>query len=77
MQHLQGIHTYGEASVARRDEERALAVRLLLESRTFSGGVWSIFIGRKPLTPSSISNMGLIDDIPLSTLMGFTTFVAH
>jgi hypothetical protein len=39
--------------------------------------VWSIFIGRKTPTPSSISNTGLIDGVPLSTLMGFTTFVAH
>jgi hypothetical protein len=47
------------------------------KSRAFSGGVWSIFIGRKPSTPSSISNTGLIDGVPLPTLMGFTTFVAH
>jgi hypothetical protein len=56
-----------------------LAARLLLESRPFSGGVWSIFIGRNPPThtPSSISNTRLIDGVPLPTLMGFTTFVAH
>jgi hypothetical protein len=59
------------------DEERALAA-LLLESRPFSGGVWSIFIGRTPThTPSSISNTRLIDGAPLPTLMDFTTFVAH
>jgi hypothetical protein len=34
-------------------------------------------LGGKPPTPSSISNMGLIDGVPLTTLMGFTTFVAH
>jgi hypothetical protein len=48
-----------------------------LVSRAFSGVVWSIFIGRKSPIPSSISNMGLIDGVPIPTLMGFTTFVAH
>jgi hypothetical protein len=30
-----------------------------------------------PHTPSSISNTGLIDDVPLPTLIGFITFAAH
>jgi hypothetical protein len=51
--------------------------QLLFESRTFSGGVWYIFIRRKTPTPSSISNTGLIDGVPLPMLTGFTTFVAH
>jgi hypothetical protein len=29
------------------------------------------------ISPSYINNTGLIDGVPLPTLMGFTTFVAH
>jgi hypothetical protein len=54
MQHLQGIHTYGGGSDAHRTARSASATRrerwrrgCYLKSRAFSGGVWSIFIGRK------------------------------
>jgi hypothetical protein len=46
--YLQGIHAYEEGSVACRTARSAWAARLLLESRAFSGGVWSIFIERNP-----------------------------
>jgi hypothetical protein len=36
-----------------------------------------IYWEEPPHTSLSISNTGLIDDVFLPTLMGFTTFVAH
>jgi hypothetical protein len=33
--------------------------------------------GEETPIPSSISNTGLIDGVPLPTLMGFTTFVTY
>jgi hypothetical protein len=59
------------------DEERALAARLLFKVVPFQEGCGPYLLGGKPPTPSSISNTGLIDGVPLPTLMGFTTFVAH
>jgi hypothetical protein len=83
MQHLRGIHTYREGSVARRllgprvRRGESVGGAAALESRAFSGGFVPYLLGGKPPTPSSISNTGLIDGVPLPTLMGFTTFVAH
>jgi hypothetical protein len=55
-----------------------LAARLLLEKVvSFQEGCDLYLLGGKPPTPSSISNTGLIDGVPLPILMGFTTFVAH
>jgi hypothetical protein len=55
-----------------------LTARLLLEKVVpFRRGVVHIFIERKPPIPSSISNTRVIDGVPLPTLMGFATFVAH
>jgi hypothetical protein len=55
-----------------------LAARLLLEKVvSFQEGCGPYLLGGKPPTPSSISNTGLIDGVPLPMLMGFTTFVAH
>jgi hypothetical protein len=55
-----------------------LAARLLLEKVvSFQEGCGPYLLGGKPPTPSFISNMGLIDGVPLPTLMSFTTFVAH
>jgi hypothetical protein len=55
-----------------------LAARLLLEKVvSFQEGCGPYLLGGKPPTPLSISNTGLIDGVPLPTLMGFTTFVAH
>jgi hypothetical protein len=52
--------------------------RLLLEKVVpFLEGCGPYLLKGKPPTPSSISNTGLKDDVPLPTLMGFTTFVAH
>jgi hypothetical protein len=54
----------------------------LKKSCLFRRGVVHIYWEEPPPhththTPSSISNTGLIDGVPLSTLMGFTTFVTH
>jgi hypothetical protein len=55
-----------------------LAARLLLEKVvSFQEGCGPYLLGGKPPTPSSISNTGLIDGVPLPILMGFTTFAAH
>jgi hypothetical protein len=55
-----------------------LAARLLLEKVvSFQEGCGPYLLGGKPPTPSPISNMGLIDGVPLPMLIGFTTFVAH
>jgi hypothetical protein len=51
--------------------------RLLLEkSCLFWRGVVHIYWEENP-TPPSISNTGLVDGVPLPTLISFTTFVAH
>jgi hypothetical protein len=78
MQHLQGIHTYGEGSVAHRTARSTSATGrehwqrgCCLRVVPFQEGVWSMFFGRKPPTPSFISNTGLIDGVSLPTLMGF------
>jgi hypothetical protein len=84
MQHLQGIHTYGEGSNARRTARSASATRrerwqrgcYLKKSCLFRRGVVHIYWGKNP-TSSCISNTGLIDGAPLPILMGFTTFVTH
>jgi hypothetical protein len=52
-------------------------MRLLLESQTFSGGGVVHIYWEEILTTSSISNMGLLDSVPLPTLIDFTTFVTH
>jgi hypothetical protein len=55
-----------------------LAARLLLENVvSFQEGCGPYLLGGKPPTPSPINNMGLIDGVPLPTLMGFTTIVAY
>jgi hypothetical protein len=62
----------------RCDEEGALAARLLLEKVvSFQEGCGPYLLGAKPPIPSSISNTGLIDGVPLPIPTGFTTFVAH
>jgi hypothetical protein len=53
-----------------------LAARLLFEKVVpFQEGCGPYLLGGNLPTPSSVSNTGLIDDVPLPTLMGFTTFV--
>jgi hypothetical protein len=77
-QHLQGIHTYGEGSDARRTARSASATRrerwqrgcYLRKLCLFRRGVVHIYWEETPPTPSSISNTGLIDGVPLPILMG-------